>query len=92
MEALHHDSHVDPIAVYGSTTPSRMWTHSCVWEHYTKTSHQIISTGREELNSAKKFALVIKSSLWEGIFLDKGVNCTSLEIVRAKKMLLKHIF
>ena len=35
---------------------------------------------------AKIFALIIKSSLLEGIFVDNiGVNCTSLEIVRAKK-------
>ena len=34
----------------------------------------------------KKFALVIKSSLWEGIFVDdKCVNCTNLEIVHAKQ-------
>ena len=35
---------------------------------------------------AKNFALVIKSYLLEEIFVDdKGVNCTSLEIVHAKK-------
>ena len=34
----------------------------------------------------KNVALIIKSSLYEGIFIDaKGVNCASLEIVRAKK-------
>ena len=37
----------------------------------------------------KNFALIIKSSLFEGIFIDaKGVNCTSLEIVPAKKYLI----
>ena len=35
------------------------------------------------------FALIIKSSLFEGIFIDaKGVNCVSLEIVRATKYFL----
>ena len=34
----------------------------------------------------KKFALIIKSSLFEGIFIDaKRVNCASLEVVCAKK-------
>ena len=37
----------------------------------------------------KNFTLIIKSSLFEGIFIDaKGVNCASLEIVRAKKYFL----
>ena len=36
---------------------------------------------------AKNFALVIKSHLFEEIFVDaKGVNCASLEIVREKKI------
>ena len=35
------------------------------------------------------FALIIKSSLFEGIFIDaKGENCASLEIVLAKKTFL----
>ena len=34
----------------------------------------------------KNFALIIQSSLFEGIFIDaKGVNCPSLKIVRAQK-------
>ena len=37
---------------------------------------------------AKIFALFIKISLFEGIFVDaQGLNCTRLEIVRAKKYL-----
>ena len=33
----------------------------------------------------KNFALIIKSSLFEGIFIDaKGINCTSLETVQKK--------
>ena len=40
----------------------------------------------KSLERSKNFALIIKSSLFEGIFKDaKGVNCASLEIVRAKK-------
>ena len=40
----------------------------------------------EEQERDKKIALIIKSSLFEGIFIDaKGINCASLEIVRAKK-------
>ena len=36
-------------------------------------------------DSGKNFALIIKSSLFEGIFIDaKGVNYASLEIVHAK--------
>ena len=35
------------------------------------------------------FALIIKSSLFEGIFIGaKGVNCASLDTVRAKKIFL----
>ena len=42
--------------------------------------------GIEAQQRAKKIALVIKRSLFKGIFLDaKGVNCKGLEIVRAKK-------
>ena len=37
----------------------------------------------------KNFALIIKSSLFEAIFIDaKGLNCASLETVHAKKMFL----
>ena len=40
----------------------------------------------EEQERGKKFRLIIKSSLFEGILIDvKGVNFSSLEIVRAKK-------
>ena len=40
----------------------------------------------EAQERSKNFALIIKSSLFEGIFIDaKGVNCASLEIVRAKE-------
>ena len=40
----------------------------------------------EAQERGKNFALIIKSSLFEGIFIDaKGVNCASLETVRAKK-------
>ena len=36
----------------------------------------------------KYFSLIIKSSLFEGIFIDaKGINCASLETVHAKKYL-----
>ena len=44
----------------------------------------------EAQESGKNFALIIiKSSLFKGIFIDaKGVNCASLEIVRAKKYLM----
>ena len=39
---------------------------------------------------AKSFALVIKSSLFEGIFVHaKGVNCTNLEIEGAKNIQLE---
>ena len=42
----------------------------------------------EAQERGKNFALIIKSSLFEGIFIDaKGVNCATLEIVRAKKYL-----
>ena len=38
---------------------------------------------------SKNFALIIKSSLFEGIFIDaKGLNSASLETVRAKKKFL----
>ena len=44
------------------------------------------STGIEELKRSNNFALVIKSSQREGIFVDhKGENRTSLEIVLANK-------
>ena len=37
----------------------------------------------------KNFALIIKSSLFVGIFVDaKGVNCAGLKTVRAKKYFL----
>ena len=40
----------------------------------------------EAQEGGKNFAIIIKSSLFEGIFTDaKGVNLASLEIVRAKK-------
>ena len=40
----------------------------------------------EAKERGKNFALIIKSSLFEGIFIyAKGENCASLEIVRAKK-------
>ena len=43
----------------------------------------------EEQERGKNFALIIKSSLFEGIFIDaKGVNCASLETVRAEKYFL----
>ena len=39
------------------------------------------------------FALVNKSSVFEGIFVHAiGVNCTSLEIVRAKKIFNLNLF
>ena len=42
---------------------------------------------------AKKFALVIKSSLWEGIFVeDKVVYCTSLEIMCEKNIFDSNFF
>ena len=44
--------------------------------------------GIEAEYRAKNFELVIKSYLFEGIFVDaKGVNCPSLVIVLAKKYL-----
>ena len=40
----------------------------------------------EAQQRGKHFSLIIKSSLFEGIFIDaKGVNCAHLEIVHAKK-------
>ena len=51
-----------------------------------------LSQTKEELcieaqERGKHFALIIKSSLFQGIFIDaKGVNCASLEIVGAKKI------
>ena len=43
----------------------------------------------EAQERGKNFAIIIKSSLFEGIFIDaKGVNCASLETVPAKKYLL----
>ena len=43
----------------------------------------------ESQERGKCFALIIKSSLFGGIFIDtKGVNCASLETVHAKKYLL----
>ena len=43
------------------------------------------TVGGRSTIEGKHFALVIKSSLFEGMFVDdKGVNITSLEIVRAK--------
>ena len=43
----------------------------------------------EAQERGKKIALIIMSSLFEGIFIDaKGVNCASLETVRAKKYFL----
>ena len=40
----------------------------------------------EAQERGKNFILIIKSSLFEGIFMDaKGVNCASLETVLAKK-------
>ena len=41
----------------------------------------------EALLRGKIFSLIIKSSLWEGIFVDdKDVNCKSLETMRAKNI------
>ena len=43
----------------------------------------------EAQERGKNCALIIKNSLFEGIFIDaKGVNCASLETVRAKKYFL----
>ena len=43
----------------------------------------------EPQERGKNCALIIKSSLFEGIFIDaKGGNCASLETVRAKKYFL----
>ena len=43
----------------------------------------------EAQERGKNFALIIKSSLFDGIFIDaKGVNCASLETVHAKKYFL----
>ena len=40
----------------------------------------------EAQEMGKNVALILKSSFFEGIFIDaKGVNCASLEIVHAKK-------
>ena len=40
----------------------------------------------EAQERVRKFAQIIKSSLFEVIFIDaKGVNCSSLETVHAKK-------
>ena len=51
------------------------------------TSDQRISTGIEELKRVINFALVIKSSPCEGIFVDnKSVNWTNLEIVCGKNI------
>ena len=39
------------------------------------------------------FALIVKSSLFELIFVDaKGVNCTSWQTVRAKKYFTQNFF
>ena len=47
----------------------------------------------EAQQRGKHFALIIKSSLFEGIFIDaKGVNCTSLEIVREKNNISYNYF
>ena len=44
----------------------------------------------EELRRDKNVALVIKSYLWERIFVDdKDVICTSLEIVSRKNIFLE---
>ena len=41
----------------------------------------------EAQEGGKIFALIIKSFLFEGIFIDaKGVNCASLDIVSGKKI------
>ena len=43
----------------------------------------------EAQERGKNFALIIWSSLFEGIFIDaKGVNCASLETMHAKKYFL----
>ena len=43
----------------------------------------------EAQERGKNVALIIESSLFEAIFIDaKGVNCASLEPVRAKKYFL----
>ena len=44
----------------------------------------------EAQERSKHFTLIIKSSLFEGIFIDAtGVNCASLETVRVKKYFLE---
>ena len=42
-----------------------------------------------QLERGKNVALIIRNSLFEGIFIDaKGVNCASLETVHAKQYFL----
>ena len=56
-------------------------------------SDQRISTWIESLKRLHIFSLVVQISLWEGIFVhDKGLNCTSLEIVRARKYITQIFF
>ena len=44
----------------------------------------------ETQERGKNFALIIQNSIFEGIFIDaKGVNCASLETVRAKQYFLE---
>ena len=46
--------------------------------------------GTEAQLRAENVALVVKSFLFEGVFPDdKGVNCTSLEIVLQKNILVQ---
>ena len=57
-------------------------------------SHLFRGTIKEDLcieaqERGKNFALIIKSSLFERIFIDaKCINCASLETMRAKKYFL----
>ena len=47
----------------------------------------------EEQERGKIFALIIKSSLFDGIIIDaKCVNCASFETVRAKKKVSYNYF
>ena len=57
-------------------------THIPLTHHSTKEDLCI-----EEQEMGKNFALIIKSFLFEGIFIDaKGVHCASLETAHAKKI------
>ena len=59
--------------------------------YFGNLSKEYIGIG--EPKRAKNFALVIKSFLWERIFVDdKDVNCTGLKIVSAKKYFTEIFF